>query len=56
MNPVFDTYAHYYDLLYQDKDYVAEAEYVAAYIQSHSPQAERILELGCGTGDRKSVV
>lgn len=50
MNQVFDTYARYYDLLYQDKDYVAEAEYVAAHIQAHAPQAKRILELGCGTG------
>lgn len=50
MNQVFDTYARYYDLLYQDKDYAAEAEYVASHIRSRAPQAERILELGCGTG------
>jgi SAM-dependent methyltransferase len=50
MKQVFDTYARYYDLLYQDKDYVAEAEYVASHIRAHSLQAKRILELGCGTG------
>lgn len=50
MNRVFDTYAHYYDLLYGDKDYVAEAEYVASCIREHAPRATRILELGCGTG------
>ena len=50
MNQVFDTYAHYYDLLYRDKDYAAEAEYVAAHIRKQVPQAKRILELGCGTG------
>lgn len=27
---VFNDYARYYDLLYQDKDYQAEADYVAA--------------------------
>jgi SAM-dependent methyltransferase len=50
MKQVFDTYARYYDLLYRDKDYAAEAEYVASHILGHAPQAKRILELGCGTG------
>lgn len=50
MNPVFDTYARYYDLLYRDKDYAGEAAYVAAHIRQHAPEAVRILELGCGTG------
>lgn len=50
MNRVFDTYARYYDLLYRDKDYVAEAEYVASCIRQYAPHATRILELGCGTG------
>ena len=47
---VFNVYASYYDLLYKDKDYSAEAEYVAAHIRKQAPQAKRILELGCGTG------
>lgn len=47
---VFNAYARYYDLLYRDKDYSAEAGYVAAHIRGHAPQAKRILELGCGTG------
>jgi SAM-dependent methyltransferase len=47
---VFDAYARYYDLLYRDKDYAAEAEYVAAHIRERAPRATRILELGCGTG------
>lgn len=50
MSQVFDTYAHYYDLLYRDKDYAGESEYVAAHIRKQVPQAKRILELGCGTG------
>ena len=50
MSYVFDAYARYYDLLYRDKDYAAEAKYVAARIREHAPQAKRILELGCGTG------
>ena len=50
MNQVFDTYARYYDLLYRDKDYAAEAEYITSHIHRHAPQAKSILELGCGTG------
>lgn len=50
MSRVFDVYARYYDLLYRDKDYAAEAEYVVSLIRKHAPQAKRILELGCGTG------
>lgn len=46
MSRVFDAYARYYDLLYRDKDYGAEAAYVA----SHLPAGACILELGCGTG------
>jgi SAM-dependent methyltransferase len=47
---VFDSYARYYDLLYRDKDYAAEAAYVASHLKRHAPQARRLLELGCGTG------
>ncbi len=50
MNEIFDAYARYYDLLYRDKDYGGETEYVASCIREHAPQAKRILELGCGTG------
>ncbi len=50
MRSVFDAYARYYDLLYRDKDYAAEAKYVTNLIRSRAPQAVRILELGCGTG------
>lgn len=50
MRPVFDAYARYYDLLYHDKDYITEADYVASHIRKHAPNAKRILEMGCGTG------
>jgi len=50
MSQVFDSYARYYDLLYCDKDYAGEADYVANYIRMQAPQGKRILELGCGTG------
>jgi len=47
---VFELYAAYYDLLYRDKDYGAEAKYIADFIYQYSPKAKTILELGCGTG------
>lgn len=50
MTTVFDRYARYYDLLYRDKDYAAEATYVAGLIRARAPDAEFILELGCGSG------
>src|SRR5262249_11360261 len=46
----FQKYSVYYDLLYRDKDYAAEAEYVARTIRSASPAARSILEFGSGTG------
>jgi len=48
---VFGNYARYYDLLYHDKDYVGEAQFIHRLIQSHAPDAQNLLELGCGTGN-----
>lgn len=47
---VFGVYSQYYDLLYKDKDYVGEANYVRSLVQRHHPEARSILDLGCGTG------
>lgn len=50
MTAVFDAYGHYYDLLYAEKDYQSETEWVRKKINTHRPLAKTILELGCGTG------
>lgn len=47
---VFDAYSRYYDLLYQDKDYQSESDYIGELIHKHAPKTSSILELGCGTG------
>jgi SAM-dependent methyltransferase len=47
---IFERYSRYYDLLYRDKDYAAEAAFVHALIQKAAPGAASVLELGCGTG------
>jgi predicted TPR repeat methyltransferase len=55
-SPVFDDYARYYNLLYRDKDYHAEADYVAGLIHRFNPTAQSILELGSGTGIHASLL
>lgn len=47
---VFGAYSNYYNLLYRDKDYAAEVEYLHGLIQTHCPTAHELLDLGCGTG------
>lgn len=47
---VFNKYSQYYDLLYKDKDYQAEVDYIHELIQRNNPGAETVLDLGCGTG------
>lgn len=47
---VFADYAAYYNLLYRDKDYGAESEYITRLIGKFHLAAQSILELGSGTG------
>lgn len=47
----FVKYARYYDLLYQDKDYRKEADYVDDLIRRYSIKRNKsLLDVGCGTG------
>ena len=47
---VFAGYSRYYDLLYRDKDYAAEARHVHDILQKHAPGVRSVVEIGCGTG------
>jgi len=47
---VFEKYAKYYDLLYQDKDYKAESDYISSLIKKYHPETKKILEFGSGSG------
>jgi SAM-dependent methyltransferase len=50
MKDVFLKYSEYYDLLYSDKNYQKEVNYIHDIIQKEFPNAKTILDLGCGTG------
>lgn len=48
---VFGTYAQFYDILYQDKDYAAECDFLETVFSRYaSAPICHILDLGCGTG------
>lgn len=46
----FQNYSNYYDLLYKDKNYKEEADYVIKKIKKWIPETTQILELGSGSG------
>lgn len=54
MKENFNLYSQYYDLLYHDKTYSTEVEYVAKEILKSNTDAKNILELGCGSGGHAS--
>ena len=47
---VFEKYAQYYDLLYQDKDYQKETKYILSLLKKYHLDSEKILEFGSGSG------
>jgi SAM-dependent methyltransferase len=47
---VFGLYSRYYNLLYKEKDYRKEAEFVDKLIQKYAKDAKSLLDFGCGTG------
>ena len=50
MSDAYDRSAAYYDEIYSEKDYAAEAEVVRSLIADTHPAAQTLLEVGCGTG------
>lgn len=50
MNQFGDLYSQYYELLYHDKDYAGEADYVDKLIRQNLDRPKTLLNLGCGTG------
>lgn len=52
MGSYLGKHADYYDIIYGDKDYAAEATFVHRCIEQHGDgQVTRLLELACGSGN-----
>lgn len=45
-----ETYSNAYDLLYKNKDYEAECDFLEAIFDKYDIKVKTILDLGCGTG------
>ena len=57
MSKNFDYYSIYYDLLYKQKDYENEIQYVIDLFNRYcSRSVKKILELGCGTGSHATYL
>lgn len=50
MESTFKKYSKFYNLLYKDKDYTEEADYVEKLMNQGGKKIKSILDLGCGTG------
>src|ERR1035437_4070176 len=56
MDDNFKLYAKYYNLLYQDKNYNAEVEYLITLFKKYKPDTKSILEFGSGTGNHGLII
>ena len=53
----FERYAEYYDLIYQDKDYGKECDFIEEILRQYYPrQVNTILDGGCGTGGHAIIL
>lgn len=53
---VFGNYSKYYNLLYTDKDYSGESDYVIKLLKKYANDAVNILDVGCGTGKHAALI
>lgn len=56
MGQNFKLYSQYYDLLYRDKDYVAETAYLIGLLDKYHSKGNKIIELGSGTGKHANLL
>lgn len=48
---MYKEYAEYYDLMYKDKDYEKEVDFIEEVLRKYSKfSVKKILDAGCGTG------
>lgn len=53
---VFNAYSRYYDLLYRDKDYLGEVNYIQTLLNRQGITKGNLLEFGSGTGKHASLL
>ena len=53
---VFGEYSDYYNLLYSDKNYANETQFLFDLLKKYAPRCETILDLGCGTGAHAALM
>lgn len=56
MSQFGNLYSHYYDLLYSDKNYKGEVEYINKLIKENFLEAKTVLDMGCGTGKHAELL
>ena len=52
----FKEYSQYYDLLYRNKEYVEEVDYVVRVLQGLRKSECSLLDMGCGTGKHAALL
>jgi len=53
---VYDEIADYYDIVYAQKDYESECQFLHQVFERHRRTVRRILDLGCGTGAHAGIL
>lgn len=56
IKPFDQQYSKYYNLLYADKNYHQEVDYVVSVLKHYHPQAKDLLEYGSGTGGHATLL
>ena len=56
MNQPFDFSSRYYDLIYQEKDTLAEVNYIDSLLSKYSVSGKNVIEFGSGTGRHAALL
>jgi SAM-dependent methyltransferase len=56
MHLTYTTLAKYYDLIYSQKDYQAEVDFILEVARKHKLKQHALLDVGCGTGSHLNLL